>query len=357
MKLSLTTQSSSHHICIFGDPGTGKSTLASKLAEEGYNLTWISIDNGHSILYKLSEAAQERIDLIRLPDTRDFPVGITTCLEISKGKKVRICDKHGQVECTICKRADNQPSVWSTLDPVSWGPKDILVIDNISQVADSAMNFACEGKADSFKSGYDEYRLQGFLMNKLLTNLQQAQFNWIVIAHVTEVKMESLDKKLVPVIGSDAFSRFAGKYFDHIVFCSTMNKAHKYGSSTTFMNNVTSKSRTDIEIEKMDKASLLPIMKSVVVKQREEVKAAEIIEAAKETLKELEAKEKGEENVSAVETDILTGNNNVSSNNTERIVATSVIVPASAIVPVANIPAVSAASSAMAALAKLRGGR
>lgn len=294
-----TQQSSVHHLCVFGDPKTGKSTLVAELAKRGYQLTWVSIDNGHAVLYKLPRDAQERIDLIRLPDTRDFPVGIATSLALSTGKSIKICDQHGQVDCSACRRVND--AAWSIVHPNSFSHNQIIVFDNISQLADSAMNFATEGKPDGYKSGYDEYRLQGFLMNKFLTALQNAPFNSICIAHVCETEIEDGRKKLLPLVGSVPFSRVSGKYFDHMVYCETRNQKHRFGSSSTFINNVVSGSRTDVVIEKMDTPSLEPIMKSVVVMEvSDKGKAVKIIEGVKESVVELASKEEIKQSITEV---------------------------------------------------------
>lgn len=287
-QLTQTQASAAHHICVFGDPKTGKSTLVAQLAEAGYNLVWVSMDNGHSVLYKLSQKAQERIDLIRLPDTRDFPVAANTCLKIASGAALKICDIHGQVNCSHCQR--NSGAIWSNVHCRSHDSNTIIVFDNISQLADSVMNFATEGKPDGYKSGYDEYRLQGFLMNKFLTDLQQAPWHSICIAHVCETSMEDDGKKLVPWIGSVPFSRQAGKYFDHMIYCNTRNKKHVAGSSSVFDMRAVTGSRTDIAIEDIVKykdVSLAPIMKSVIVRVNPKQEAQKVMEGVKKTIGEL----------------------------------------------------------------------
>lgn len=356
-KLSSITQSSAHHIVVFGDPKSGKSTLVSKLAEAGYKLTWVSIDNGHSVLWKLSEKAQENIDLIRLPDTRDFPVAAATCLKLSSGALCKICDAHGQVDCSHCKRVNG--AAWSTVECGKFTSNELIIYDNISQLADSCMNFATEGKPDGYKSGYDEFRLQGFLMNKFLTNLQQSGWNSICIAHVCETEMEDGGKKLLPWIGSVPFSRVAGKYFDHMVYCSTRNKKHTFGSGSTYSMSAVTGSRTDVEIEKLSEASLVPIMKSVVVRERKDAVAKGVIEGVKESVKELAGKERGlvnggtavaddssvdrdggNEKTEAASGDAVNGNHS----NAPEVVAATEAAPA----------VLSAAERAKAAMARLR---
>src|SRR6266436_8105434 len=103
MKLSELLRNTSSHAILFGDSKSGKSTLISKLAENGFHLIWVSLDNGHGVLHKLSLKAQENIDIIVLPDVKNFPVAIDTCRKLLGGEEVSICHAHGIVGCTPCK--------------------------------------------------------------------------------------------------------------------------------------------------------------------------------------------------------------------------------------------------------------
>lgn len=262
MKLDQLVDSEAQHLCIFGEPFTGKSTLAATCAELGFNVLWISLDKGHTVLRKLSDAGRGRVNLIRIPDTKDFPVGIQTCNKIMTGAPVNVCLVHGQVECSTCKQ---QKAELEVIHLSSLGLDTVIVFDHITQIADSAMAFvikraiqngekdataSVEKDPDVFKPGRDQFALQGFLMNKFLTNLQASRQNIIAIAHVAETEQEDGRKKLVPLIGTVPYSRNAPKYFDHIIYCEVSNKTHKSGSVTTYAANVISGSRVDVDISK-----------------------------------------------------------------------------------------------------------
>jgi len=247
MKISELPQSTVHHIIVFGEPKSGKSTLAGTLAEAGYNLVWISMDNGHSVLHKLSRAAQERIELVRLPDTKDYPIAIETCLQIMKGGPTRICEQHGKVECATCKKVEG--AGWVTVHLNAADSNTIHVFDHISQLATSCMNHINRKMSDEYKPTWEDYRVQGTLMDKFLSNIQQSPAHIVCIAHVCETEMEDGAKKLVPLVGTVPFSRTAGKYFDDMVHVGVSNKTHKVGSATTYSNNIVTGSRSDIKIE------------------------------------------------------------------------------------------------------------
>lgn len=305
-------KSDEQHICIFGEPFTGKSTLASTLSELGFKLLWISFDKGHTVLGKLSQAAQERIELIRVPDTKDFPVGIATANKIMTGAKVRVCQAHGQVDCSVCQKDAN--SGWDEVQLNSLGLDWVVVFDHITQIAESAMAWTIkkaikdgekdatgtvEKDADVFKPGRDQYAIQGFLMNKFLTNMQACRQNVICIAHVGETEFEDGRKKLVPLIGTIPYSRNAPKYFDHIVYCEVTNKSHKSGSVTTYAANVISGSRVDVDINKYlegGKPTLRPFFEHILKKLKEtpaELSVPEVpkvIEEIKENVEQTEQK-------------------------------------------------------------------
>ena len=240
------------HVCVFGDPKAGKSTLVSKAAEAGYNLIWISCDNGHTILDKLSTAAQARVNLIAISDTKDNPIAIHTVSKLTDGGLRRICDTHGQINCASCTTAKKD---FTEINLSTVGPDTIVVIDPASQIVESCINAIVQKEAktvearDSYKLDYGDWATVGAMMSRILSNVQVAKYHCIVVAHSAETEMEDSSKRLVPLLGTVPFSRNAGKYFDHIIYCTVRMMKHSIGSRTTFMNNVVTGSRTDVVIE------------------------------------------------------------------------------------------------------------
>ena len=268
-KLDDILQRSAQHICVFGAPKSGKSTLVGELAEHGFTLHWLSLDGGHEVLRKLGASARSKIDIIRIPDTNDWPVGRSTVKSILNNRAVTICQLHGQVNCSVCKKSDS--SLWETIDTSTFGPQDILVIDPGSQVTDSAIAYivAAEMKASKGKVGpedikfdYDNWRQLGSLMTDILSPIQNAPYHVIYITHPLEVEMEDGTIKLVPLTGSRNFSAISPKFFDHIVYCEVANLAHKFGSHTTYKASVLTGSRADAKIDST-KPSLLPFFAGV----------------------------------------------------------------------------------------------
>lgn len=268
MKYDDLIESGAQHVCIFGEPYTGKSTLASSLAELGFNLIWFSFDKGYTVIRKLSPEARARIEIIRVPDTKDSPMAANTALKAISGAAIDICDLHGRVGCSLCKK-DGGSFTHVHLSQTMLDT--VVVFDHATQIADSIMNVVIldsikngqrdatgtkETDPDKFKPGHDQFRLSGFLMTKFLGEVQAANYHIICIAHVAESEMEDGRKKLVPLVGSVPFSRNSAKYFDHVICCEVFNRKHSFGSSTTYGTSIVSGSRTDIDISKEATPSL-----------------------------------------------------------------------------------------------------
>lgn len=250
-----------NHLLCFGDPTSGKSTLVSELANY-YKLLWISTDKGHTVIGKLSEEARANVDVIVLPDTRDYPVAIDTVRKLFRNESCHICDTHGMVDCNKCKsivQATFTDWNFSKLDASS-----IVVLDHLSGVADSCQNLVTKDKPVDYKLQLDDWGAMQFHLKALMLNIQNAPYNIVCIAHAVEAILEDKSKKLMPQVGSDAFCRTVAKYFDHKVYTSVSSCEHKFGSMTTYERSVLTGSRTDIAIEGMEVPSLKPFFDGTI---------------------------------------------------------------------------------------------
>lgn len=260
-KLTELAMRAPQHVCIFGDSRSGKSELAASVATLPFvkKVIWISIDNGHRVLFKLPREAQEKIEIVVIPDTQQFAVAYRTCQRLIKNRSCKICDSHGEVDCSVCTKTVG--SSWTTINLGAIDLDTVVVFDHISQLADSTMNHIMSKKAsDEAFPGWDEFRLQGILMDRFLLAMQQAPYHVICVAQISMTKMEDNAIRIVPLIGTGPFSSNAAKYFDHTIYCQIVNKKHTFGSRSTFSNIATAGSRGDIAIEdsKEPRPSLLP---------------------------------------------------------------------------------------------------
>jgi len=257
-KISTLESTKVHRCLLFGPPKTGKTLLAAKLAEF-YDLIWVDFENGYETLFQLPVSFQERIELIRIPDTRSYPMAIETALKMVKQPCV-ICEMHGKVSCMICQR-EGDPVINTDLPNLN-NLNTVVVFDSMTQLTNSAIANITKGERDDYKLDYDDWGNLGKLLDIFLSHIQQSGYHVVVISHETEAKTEGKKSRLVPVAGTRNFSRNCAKYFDHIVYCEVKNKKHTFTSSTTASTNILTGSRTGIAIENAaDEASLLQIFK------------------------------------------------------------------------------------------------
>lgn len=263
MKFSDYVPAAARKILVYGPPKTGKTELVLKLAEKK-KLWWLDLEDGIKTAInnpRIKPEWLDNIELFKIPDTQIFPIAARTLLKIVKGGPKNVCHLHGAVDCGICKRAEVPTSGYSVIDLSSFGVDDVLVIDSVSQLAQSAMNDIQSKviQADKFdeKPSWDDYFNQGRIMDRIFSIMQQAPYNVVAISHEQMVEMEDGSKKIVPIGGTSQFSKVFAKYFDDVVYCDIVNKKHKAASSSTYKQNVISGSRSGKEIEKSETPNLL----------------------------------------------------------------------------------------------------
>jgi len=266
MKLSQKSASKSHRALVFGPPKSGKTQLAGQLSKE-FNLIWFDLENGVDTLLKLPVEQQERIEVISLPDTRSYPIAIETMLKVIKGAKTEICETHGKVACSICKKSGAE---FTTVELSTLPLDTIVVVDSLTQLTNSAISHITKNQPEDYKLNYDDWGNLGKLMDTFLSHVQQAPYNIVCISHETEAEMEDGKTKLVPTAGTRAFSRNTAKYFDEVIYAEVKNKRHIAASSTLYNGNILTGSRTGATLETEAEASLIPIFKG-------EIKPASIV--------------------------------------------------------------------------------
>lgn len=245
-------------ICVFGPPKAGKTQMVSQLATK-YKMIWIDIENGWNTLLKLPQAAQANVELIAIPDSKQFPVAVETLLKIFTGAKLNVCEEHGKVNCPLCKK-DSKPMTEVCFSEL--GADTIVVIDSLTQFTTSAIANITKDKPDDYKMQFDDWGNLRAIVEKLLSMIQAAKYNVVCITHEEEVEMEDGRKKIVPVCGSSKSSRNTAKYFDEVIYCEVKNKKHVAGSSTGYSNNILTGSRTDTVLDNREGASILEIFES-----------------------------------------------------------------------------------------------
>ena len=271
MKLSQLLQASNlsrpnHSILLYGPPKTGKTQLVGTAAKikEFDRIIWVDLENGSETLLHmgLTESELDKIDLIRIPDTRETPRGCETVLKMFSAKEdIKICHSHGKVNCVEaeCKSSD----AYTIFNLRKLTHKDLLVIDSGSQLGDSSLSMACLGKPLEFKPGWDEYGLSNKWLGDILSVIQQATFtNFVVITHemIVEEEVNGIKRdKIFPLMGTKAFCAKVSKYFGTVVYVEIKLGKHAAGSSTTYKANHVTGSRVNVKIESSKELSMRAI--------------------------------------------------------------------------------------------------
>lgn len=257
MKLSQHKQSATYRVLILGLSGSGKSTLAAEMAEEGWNLIWINIENAADTLFKLSPEAQDRINLINIPDTASYPIAAQTLMTLFKNGKANICDAHGKATCPICTK--DPEAIITALDFSLLTPKDIVVVDTGTQLSYSILAHTMKDKTVDTKPERDDWGALRKYTEFFKSQFQGARYNLVVVCQCQEAELENGVMKLVPSFGSAAMSANFASAFDHVIYTEIKNKKHSAFSGSTTNGSVLTRSRSDFFIENEDKLSLLPI--------------------------------------------------------------------------------------------------
>lgn len=258
-KLSAVSESIIKHIMIFGPPKAGKSRRAGELAKYK-KLIWFDLERGYSVLFQLPKELQDNIELIHIPDNRGTPMAIETMLKVIKGLPVNICEPHGKVTCPVCTKANTDKPGSVEITSVHLNALDsdtCVVIDSVTQLTNSAIANITKGKPDDYKLEYDDWAHLGKLMDTFFSYVQSAPYNVICISHENEVKMVDKTSKLVPVGGTNNFSRNVAKYFDEVIYARVVNGKHTLASSTTSDNQILTGSRANVDLGKNPDANLI----------------------------------------------------------------------------------------------------
>lgn len=248
-------------VLVFGPPFTGKTTLIAELTKQ-FNVLYIGLENGHSVFFKLPPEQQERVEIVNLPDTRDYPIAIETLLKLVKGDKFEVCDLHGKIACPMCKShnlklASNEaPRSFTTVELNALDSTWVVAIDSLTQLTNSGISHITKGKDEDYKLQHDDWGNLGKLMDIFFSRIQQSKYNVVCVSHESETEMEDGKIKIVPVAGSRNFSRNVAKYFDHVVYAQITNMKHTFTSVTTQTVNIVVGSRTGIDIKQT--GSLIP---------------------------------------------------------------------------------------------------
>lgn len=258
-----------HAMLFYGEPKTGKTTLAASIAmaPEIDRVFLFDSDKGKDAIItaynegRITKEALAKIILISISDTREDFNAIETMLKTVASKQPAwICDEHGKVNCLECKKA-NKPGL--TFDYKSLTKRDVVVTDSLSQVGTSALNMACKGQPAEYKLTFDEYGAAGKWLSDFLTVVQACQTCiHICVTHVLlEEDEKDKSKKLYPLCGTRNFSMNCAKFFGTVVYLKKHMGKLKAFSGVHAAPNLMTGSRLGILLEKQSEVDLVAALR------------------------------------------------------------------------------------------------
>lgn len=245
----IEVENESQTILVYGPPKSGKTYTIVKALAQVRKVLYIDLERGVTTLRQLPKELRKRVEVIKIPDTKDSPYAIDTCVKLLSGKKYTVCEEHGRIKCPNClTKASKVKTSWelNTLDPTEW----VVVVDSFTQLTSSAQAHVCRNlDLEKQRIEFDHYRAQWILLEKFLDFFQNARFHCCVITHETGIELEDGTEKIMPSGGTKNFARGVSKYAGHIVYFSVTNRKHKAISSTTAAPKVLAGSRLGVEVD------------------------------------------------------------------------------------------------------------
>lgn len=211
--------SSTTKMLLVGDPGSGKTGGLASLADAGYQLNIIDLDNGLDILRNLlldpkSPYNKEAVKKVKYITITEKPQGISSSAGIIVPKSATVWNR---IVSTITNWKTESEELGSI---TTWGPKDILVLDSMTLAGIAAYNFAAVqnmGKTSDGRMIY--FQAQNYLEN-LITAItgSDVKCNVIVTSHITFIGDE-VDQTMhgYPTTMGRALSTKIGRYFNTIL--------------------------------------------------------------------------------------------------------------------------------------------
>lgn len=168
---------------------------------------WIDVENGFATAFNkaigISEYALQHIELLQIPDSKSNPIASETIWEIAQFKNMlSICDKHGKINCIMCKTAKLS---FTEIDFSKMDGSWIIVLDSVTINFNSVMNAtlkASDRTSYTVKSEFDDYGTQGKWLEAVFSNFRACDFHVVAISHELGVEQSDGTEKILPIAGT-----------------------------------------------------------------------------------------------------------------------------------------------------------
>ena len=242
-------QSDRIKLLLVGDAGAGKTGLLATLANAGYNLRIIDLDNKLRILRQyLTEDGVKHVRYATLVDKHDQATAYNEVVSLI---------------FTRWKIGEEDLGHIST-----WGPQDILVIDSMTMLGEAAKREAMKTNGKSFKENLSQADwgcAQRYLQNMVAyINSNHIKCHIIVITHLEYID-ESGTSKAYPNACGRSLNTKVARYFENVVRVDTKpNDKRVLRTKSDFrMDLMTSAPKTVDAEEEYDLAKLFAKLQGV----------------------------------------------------------------------------------------------
>jgi len=193
---------------LIGNSGAGKTGALASLADAGYNLRILDLDNGIDVLANMLRDKPEAMDRVEFETVTDQMVN----------RGGRLVPKSATVWQRCAKLLDNWKTETADLGPITtWTTKDVLVIDSLTFISMAALNFVLSmdaklGQRPQLQHWGDAQTLIEGLLGMLYDD--GVKCNVIVTSHITFLGDEGNMTGYPSTIGK-ALPPKVGRYFNN----------------------------------------------------------------------------------------------------------------------------------------------
>lgn len=251
-------------LVLIGDNGAGKTGAIASLVVAGYKVRILDLDNGLDILANLLKDEKGPYFRAGGPDLLSR-VHFITLTDPMKNVNGKLVPRAASVWQRTMKILDGKPDEkdkadWPFEAISAWTPDEVLVIDSLSMLATSAMNFVLSmnarlGQRPHQSDWYDgQQLLEGFFQ---MIYDEGVNCNVVLNAHIVYIG-DKVDGKPVgpqkgyPATLGSALSPKMGTYFNTILMVKTV------GFGTGAKPKILTKSQGMVELKNSSPFQVLP---------------------------------------------------------------------------------------------------
>jgi hypothetical protein len=241
-KLGTHSSRSVTKMIIVGDNGSAKTGALASLAEAGYSVRILDLDNGVDVLADLLAKKPEALKNVEYQTLTD--------------KMKNVNGKLIPAKASVWQRAVGFLNDWkptaadpdaATLGPISsWTPKDVLVIDSLTMLSTAAMNFILSMNA---RLGQKPYQSDYGDAQQLIESLMQMLYddgvncNIVINTHLTYIGDDNGPQRGYPSCVGKQLPQKIGRYVNNIVM------ARSQGSGAGVRRKILTNSQPMVELK------------------------------------------------------------------------------------------------------------